>query len=340
MSKIVIEGGLLDQAGEILAQDNDPCTVAVISDDQVAGLYLERLEATLKAVSFQVFHFVFPHGEGSKDAATYIQILEYLADNHLTRTDMVVALGGGVVGDIAGFAAATYLRGIKLVQVPTTLLACVDSSLGGKTGIDLTAGKNLAGAFHQPAAVLIDPKLLDTLPREIRQDGMAEVIKYACIRDGSLWSLLHEEAAPIQEIIRLCVNIKLQIVKRDEFDQGERQLLNFGHTFGHAIEQCSGFTLSHGKSVAIGMAIMARACCHQGLCSKETMAQLILMLEAYELPTRTNYSAEELFSVMQSDKKRAGASITLVTLRELGRAELYKTSMPEAFDFLREGLRT
>lgn len=339
MSKISIEAGLLDRAGWILAQDNEPCTVAVISDDRVAGLYLPRLEAALKAAGFHMLSFVFPHGEASKNAATYISILEYLADNHLTRTDMVAALGGGVVGDIAGFAAATYLRGVRLVQIPTTLLACVDSSVGGKTGIDLSAGKNLAGAFHQPVAVLIDPGLLDKLPRDVYRDGMAEVIKYACIRDGRLWGLLHKKTAPVQEIIKLCVDIKLSIVKRDAFDRGERQLLNFGHTFGHAIEQCSRFTLSHGKAVAVGMAIMTRACCFRGLCSQETLDQLIQMLEQHGLPTMTSFSAEDLFSVMQSDKKRAGGSITLVTLRAIGKAELHKTEMAEAFDFLSEGLR-
>jgi 3-dehydroquinate synthase len=339
MSKITIEAGLLDRAGEILAKGNDLCTAAIISDDCVAGLYLPRLEAALKAAGFHVFSFVFPHGETSKNAATYIRILEYLANNHLTRTDMVTALGGGVVGDIAGFAAATYLRGVKLVQIPTTLLACVDSSVGGKTGIDLSAGKNLAGAFHQPVAVLIDPKLLDTLPQDVYRDGIAEVIKYACIRDSGLWGLLHKKTVPVQEIIKLCVDIKLSIVERDAFDRGERQLLNFGHTFGHAVEQCSGFTLSHGKSVAIGMAIMARTCCCRGLCSPETLDQLIQMLAQHGLPTRTRFSAEDLFSVMQSDKKRAGGSITLVTLRAIGKAELRKTVMAEAFDFLSEGLR-
>ena len=339
MSKITIEAGLLDRAGWILASDNEPCTVAIISDDRVAGLYLSRLEAALKAGGFHVLSFVFPRGEASKNAATYIRILEYLANNHLTRTDMAAALGGGVVGDIAGFAAATYLRGIKLVQIPTTLLACVDSSVGGKTGIDLSAGKNLAGAFHQPVAVLIDPELLGTLPRDVCRDGMAEVIKYACIRDGRLWGLLHKKTVPVQEIIKLCVDIKLSIVEHDAFDRGERQLLNFGHTFGHAVEQCSGFTLSHGKSVAIGMAVMARACCSRGLCSQETLDQLIQMLAQHGLPTGTSFSAEDLFSVMQSDKKRAGGSIMLVILRAIGKAELRKTGMAEAFEFLSEGLR-
>ncbi len=340
MSRICIQTGLLDRAGEILAQDCEPCTVAVISDDRVAGLYLPRLEAALKAADFQVFSYVFPHGEASKNAATYINILEFLAASHLTRTDMVAALGGGVVGDIAGFSAATYLRGVKLVQIPTTLLACVDSSIGGKTGIDLSAGKNLAGAFHQPAAVLTDPGLLDTLPPDIYRDGMAEVIKYACIREGRLWGLLQTDGIPVREIIQLCVDIKLSIVGRDAFDRGERQLLNFGHTIGHAIEQCSGFALSHGMAVAAGMAVMTRACRSQGLCSQDTLNRLIGMLERHGLPTGTSFGAQELFSVIQADKKRSGGSITLVVLRAIGVAELRKTGMAEAFDFLAEGLRT
>ncbi len=339
MSEIIIEAGLLARAGEALAQMGKTWRAAVISDDRVAGLYLRQLEEALKASGHDVLSFVFPHGEASKNAQTYIRILEYLAANHLTRTDVAMALGGGVVGDIAGFAAATYLRGIRLVQIPTTLLACVDSSIGGKTGIDLTAGKNLAGAFHQPEAVLIDPALLDTLPPDTRRDGMAEVIKYACIREGRLWQLAQDSSAPIQEIIRLCVDIKVDITGRDAFDRGERQLLNFGHTFGHAIEQRSGFALSHGKCVAIGMAIMARACSRRGLCAPETALQLERVLEAKGLPAGTDYSADELLPAMLSDKKRAGEGITLVTLRAIGRAQLYQTNMAEALDFLKEGLR-
>ena len=339
MNKIIIEAGLLARAGEALVQMGKPWRAAVVSDDRVAGLYLPQLEEALKASGHEVLSFVFPHGEASKNAETYIRILEHLAANHLTRTDVVMALGGGVVGDIAGFAAATYLRGVRLVQIPTTLLACVDSAIGGKTGIDLTAGKNLAGAFHQPEAVLIDPVLLDTLPPDIFSDGMAEVIKYACIREGRLWQLARGSSAPIQEIIRLCVDIKVDITGRDAFDRGERQLLNFGHTFGHAIEQRSGYALSHGKCVAAGMAIMARACSRRGLCTPETALQLIRMLEDHGLPTGTDYSADELLPVMQSDKKRAGEDITLVTLREIGRAELYPANMAQALDFLTEGLR-
>ena len=339
MSKIVIEAGLLDSAGEALAQLGESWRAAIISDDRVAGLYLNQLEAALKASGHQMLSFVFPHGEISKNAAMYIQILEYLASNHLTRADVVIALGGGVVGDLAGFAAATYLRGVRLVQIPTTLLACVDSSIGGKTGIDLTSGKNLAGAFHQPEAVLIDPLLLGTLSPDIRRDGMAEVIKYACIREGRLWQILREDTAEIQEIIRLCVDIKVDFTKRDAFDRGLRQLLNFGHTFGHAIEHRSGFTLSHGNCVAMGMAIMARACCRKKLCAPQTARQLIGMLEDRGLPTWTDFQEDELFPAMQLDKKRAGGSITLVTLRAIGRAELYETNMDEAFDFLKEGLR-
>ena len=339
MSEIIIEAGLLARAGETLAKMGKPLRAAVISDDRVAALYLRQLEEALKAAGFDVLSFVFPQGEASKNAGNYIRILEYLAVNHLTRTDTVVALGGGVVGDIAGFAAATYLRGVRLVQIPTTLLACVDSAIGGKTGIDLTAGKNLAGAFHQPVAVLIDPALLDTLPPDIRRDGMAEVIKYACIREGRLWQLAQDSCAPIQDIIRLCVAVKVDITGRDAFDRGERQLLNFGHTFGHAIEQRSGFALSHGKCVAMGMAIMARACSRKGLCTPETALQLERVLEAKGLPTGTDYSADELLPAMLSDKKRAGEGITLVTLRAIGRAQLYQTNMADALDFLKEGLR-
>ncbi|MHC1786743.1 MAG: 3-dehydroquinate synthase [Christensenellales bacterium] len=338
MSGIIIEEGLLSRAGSVLKGILGACSAAIVSDDRVAPLYLERLKASLEAAGFPLCAFTFPAGEASKNAATYLQLLDFLAGQHLTRTDAVIALGGGVVSDLAGFAAATYLRGVKLVQVPTSLLACVDAAIGGKTGIDLPAGKNLAGAFWQPQAVLIDPLLLSTLPPDAFCDGMAEVIKYAFIGESPLPALLAAPHMDLPGVIRACVDIKEAIVGRDALDRGERQLLNFGHTFGHAVEKCSNYRISHGCAVAIGMSIMARACLRRGLCGEETCQGLLALLRRHGLPTQTSFSADELSLPVRQDKKRAGSTLTLVILDSRGKAVLLPVDLEEAFRFLKEGL--
>jgi 3-dehydroquinate synthase len=302
-------------------------------------LYGDAVEGSLKEAGWTVVRHALSHGETNKNIETYARILDFLAGSRLTRMDAVVALGGGVTGDMAGFAAATYLRGVKLVQIPTTLLACVDSSVGGKTAVDLPAGKNLVGAFYQPHVVLIDPDTLSTLPDEIFQDGMAEVIKHGAIRDASLFRQLPGVRENLEQIVARNVAIKRSVVDQDERDTGIRQILNFGHTFAHAIEKLSDYEISHGSAVAIGMAIMARACARRGLCEKATRDELIEMIHAFSLPTECPYGADEMFSVMLSDKKRAGDKITLVVLREIGNCELYPTTLSVARVFLEEGLK-
>lgn len=258
--EVKIEAGLLDRLGTELARLASGA-VLVVTDSTVGPLYLARARESLRQAGFTVHTMSVPAGEASKSLENYGRILQVLAARQLTRTDTVVALGGGVVGDLAGFAAATYLRGIRLVQAPTTLLAMVDSSVGGKTAVDLPAGKNLVGAFYQPSLVLCDTALLDTLPEETFRDGCAEVIKTAVLFDPALFRHLstHGPAFDRAWVIQRCVECKRDVVCADEFDRGRRQLLNLGHTIGHAIEACSGFTISHGKAVAIGTAMMARA---------------------------------------------------------------------------------
>lgn len=338
-SEIRIERGLLQRAGEIIAQALPGKTCAIVSDDVVDALYGDALEASLRGAGLRVARMAFAHGEASKNIHTYFEVINFLAEHRLTRKDAVVALGGGVVGDLAGFAAATYLRGVNLVQVPTSLLACVDSSVGGKTAIDLPAGKNLCGAFYQPDLVLIDPELLRTLPEEIFIDGMAEVVKYAAIWDWSILQLCGEARANAGEIIRRCVEIKRQVVEQDERDNAIRQILNFGHTFGHAVEAISGFQVSHGRAVAIGMAAMARACAGRGMCEAQCARELIAALDALGIPTTTPYRAEELFDAMLSDKKRLPDGLTLVLLRGRGQCELRKVPLEEAKELLKEGLQ-
>jgi 3-dehydroquinate synthase len=264
-------------------------------------------------------------------------LLNFLAEIPLTRADALVALGGGVVGDLTGFAAATYLRGIQVIQVPTTLLAAVDSSVGGKTAINLPAGKNLAGAFHQPALIWCDPSLLDSLPKPIYQDGMAEVIKYGVIADAELFRLLsdRERAKHHQaEMIRRCVDIKNRFVAEDEHDTGVRQLLNFGHTIGHAIEKATDFQVSHGSAVAKGMAMMARLSAAQGWCSRQTAEEIIQILNLYEFDLTVAQSPKVLYDICKADKKRKGHVIDIVVPEEIGKCRLQRLTTDELGEIL------
>lgn len=336
---ILIGRGILSDAGELIKKVTGTCSAAVITDDTVDSLYSARLEAAMASAGFKTVKYVFPHGEKSKNAETYLSILNFLAENRLTRSDIIVALGGGVTGDMAGFAAATYLRGIRLIQIPTTLLAAVDSSVGGKTAIDLPAGKNLVGSFYQPSLVICDPDVLATLPDSVFGEGCAEIIKYGIICDRELFVALK---APIKEqlerIISRCVEIKRDIVMQDERDTGIRQILNFGHTFGHGVEKQSRYTVSHGDAVAAGMAIITKACFKSGICQKNCYDELIKILESYRLPTKTEYTAEEIFDAVLSDKKRTSGNITLVLPKEIGRCVLEKMPVEQAYELLKIGL--
>ena len=339
---ISIERGAHREAGAHIAQVIKPCRVMLLSDDTVHALYGESVEASLLSAGFTPVRHIIPHGEASKSAASLIDLLEHMASEHLTRSDCLVALGGGVVGDLGGFAAAVYLRGIRFVQIPTTLLAMVDASVGGKTAIDLVAGKNLAGAFHQPSLVLCDPDLLNTLPRETFADGMAEVIKYAFINDRVLYEHLtaSEQACddPLTHTIRLCIEDKRALVEADETDKGARQLLNLGHTVGHAVEACSRFEISHGSAVAIGMTIMARAAEKAGVAKAGTTAALVSLLEAHGLPTACPFTAEDLYAAALSDKKRDGGDITLVVPYGVADARLVRVPVDALEGYIRTGL--
>lgn len=339
--EIMIAAGLLDSAGEIASNILKGATAAIVTDDIVDALYGGRLSASLENAGFKPVKFVIKNGEASKNADNYIALLNFLARAQLTRGDVIFALGGGVVGDLAGFAASTYMRGIRLVQLPTTLLAAVDSSVGGKTGIDLPAGKNLAGTFYQPDLVLCDYTLLDTLSKDTFLDGMAEVVKYGVIANGGLFETLRAPILPqLGEIIERCVAIKRDIVVADEKESGIRKLLNFGHTVGHAIEACSGYTVSHGKAVAIGMAVITRACFKTGICSAETCNEVVSMIQSLGLPVMTAYSAEELARAALSDKKRSGGVITLAVPKAVGECVLHDMATDALLNFISLGLET
>lgn len=333
--EVMIGSGLLLSLGEEAAKVCKTGTAAIISDTNVWPIYGETAKKSLEDAGFQVVNYVFSAGEGSKNGNVYLEILNFLAENHITRSDCIVALGGGVVGDMAGFVAATYLRGISYIQVPTTLLAAVDSSVGGKTAIDLPAGKNLAGAFYQPRLVLCDTDTLNTLPEDIFRDGCAEVIKYGILYDPELFAHLEDQGLAFdrESVIARCVELKRDVVVEDEFDTGARMRLNLGHTIGHGVEANSNFTLSHGKAVAIGMAIVSRSAC-----GEETNGRIISIIERFGLPSRTDCSAHDIYTSALSDKKRMGGKVNLIIPERIGYCRIQSTDIADLKSFIEAGL--
>ena len=331
---VLIGAGLLSELGAYALALGKARKVCVVSDSNVFPLYCAAVTDSLTGAGLETVKFIFPAGEASKNGMTYLSLLNFLAENRLTRSDLIVALGGGVVGDLAGFAAATYLRGIRFIQVPTTLLAAVDSSVGGKTAIDLPAGKNLAGAFCQPSLVLCDTNTLNTLPEQIFRDGCAEVIKYGVLYDPVLFNTLHRNGPGFdrETVIARCVELKRDVVAEDEFDTGARMKLNLGHTVGHGIEASSHFSISHGKAVAAGMAIVARA----SHCPD--VGQIIACLEKFGLPTSTDFTADVLTDHALSDKKRTGETVNMIIPRAIGRCEIIPTPVKNLKSFIEEGL--
>ena len=321
---ILIECGLLRRAGKLVRSVTNAGTVMLVSDDSVWPLYGETVQKSLVDAGFSVCRFAFPHGESSKCAKTYLALLDALCENQLTRADAALALGGGVVGDLTGFAASTYLRGIGFIQIPTTLLAMVDSSVGGKTAVNLASGKNQVGCFYQPSLVLCDPDTLRTLPPEEYRNGCAEVIKYAVLRSEPFFDALRAEpvSAQVEHVIATCVGMKRDLVAADEFDRGSRQLLNLGHSFGHAVEKCSDYAVPHGCGVAIGMAIIARAAAKRGICTDDTCAQILALLRQYGLPTETAFTRDALTDAAHSDKKIADGKLHLIVPERIGRCRI------------------
>ncbi|NLB90069.1 MAG: 3-dehydroquinate synthase [Clostridiales bacterium] len=335
----------LSQIGKALQPLMKSKTVVIVTDQNVEKLYLPLLQQSLIKEGFVSHSFVIVPGESSKTPEVYLQLIDFMAQIPLTRADGVIALGGGVVGDLAGFAAATYLRGIPLIHIPTTLLAMVDSSIGGKTGVNLSQGKNLLGAFYQPLLLWQDDTLLHTLPHDVFLDGMGEVIKYAMIADPSLFALLQKKNAMERhqkEIVSTCIAIKQAIVKEDERDLGIRQLLNFGHTIGHAIEKASHYSIGHGSAVALGMDLITNISQQKGWCDSKTYTALhelllsygfVLSFEAlfpkHRSPESLVELKKQLVHFMFMDKKRTGRHLTLIVPRTIGRCEMKQISIDE-----------
>ena len=331
---ILIGPGILSELGPRVWSLGKAQKVCLVSETSVFPLWGETALSSLKDAGFDVCSYVFPAGEESKNGENLLKLLNFLAENGLTRSDILVALGGGVTGDLAGFAASCFLRGIRFVQVPTSLLAAVDSSVGGKTAVDLPAGKNLAGAFWQPSLVICDTDTLDTLPVDIFRDGCAEVIKYGILYDPKLFAHLEEKGLAFdrEAVITRCVELKRDVVMEDEFDTGARMKLNLGHTIGHGVEARSNFTLSHGKSVAIGMAIVCRA----SRCPDTP--RILAILEEFGLPITTEESVQDIYNYTLSDKKRSGDTVRLIIPRRIGDCAIVPTPVHTLKSFIQAGL--
>lgn len=350
---VIMEKGALSQAAELMANAGitGVKNICIVTDRTVAGLYggsSGALRQSLERAGFHVYEYVFDGGEKSKTMGTVAGILNFLADNRFSRSDMLIALGGGITGDVTGFAAATYMRGIDYVQVPTTLLATVDSSVGGKTGVNLDAGKNLAGAFWQPSLVIFDPDVLSTLPRDIVLDGIAEAVKAGFIADDSIIEMLEGrgaagvsggDAAFLTELAAKAVEVKRAVVEEDERESSSRQLLNFGHTPAHAIEKCSDYRISHGHAVAMGMVMVSAAAAAMGWSSEDCSGKIIAILKGSGFPLDCPYDARELADAALRDKKVRGDDITLVVPDVPGRCFLKTIPTGELEQFFRLGLK-
>lgn len=338
-SEIYIEPGVFHQAARFCALRFRGRRVHIVSDTNVAPIYLDRLYTLFETEGFSVSSTVLSAGEEYKTLESVNKIYNDLVQNGLTRADLIVALGGGVIGDTAGFAASSFLRGINLCQIPTTLLAQVDSSVGGKTGVDLKTGKNLIGAFYQPHVVIIDPDMLATLPQQYKDAGMAEVIKYGFIADENILKTIETGNLENDLFGLICrsVEIKKEIVTQDERDTGLRMILNFGHTIGHAIEKAGNFTaFSHGQAVAMGMKAALKIGISLGITPPSLLPRLQAILNRFSLDLAIPYSASQITSALSSDKKLFSDTIRFILIKTPGEAVIHNMSLKSLCEIVYE----
>lgn len=334
--EIIIGSDIIQHAGTYIKECIPPCHLCVITDSTVNSIYAQVVLTSLMESGYHTSKIVFPSGEHSKNLVTYSNVMEALADEGMTRSDGIVALGGGVVGDLAGFVAATYMRGISYVQIPTTYMAALDASVGGKTGVNLQIGKNLAGAFWQPSLVLCDCKTFDSLYPKRIMEGTAEAVKSAVIAEASL--IPHIVNNDFEYVIERCVSIKKSIVEADERDNGLRQLLNFGHTIAHGIEKLSAYSITHGQAVAKGMLIESRAVYKMGLTDTDISPELENILKTLGFNLSVGYNADELYRFALMDKKISDEKITMVIPESIGKCRLQKISLSELKKLIELGL--
>jgi len=340
---IYIQQGLLQHIGKLISTWYKGKNITVITDTNVDILYGEKLSYSLKQYDYKVSRIVVSPGEQSKSINTLNNIYNQLTEYGITRDSLIVALGGGVIGDLTGFAAATYLRGVSYVQIPTTVMSQLDSSIGGKTAVNIEAGKNLAGCFYQPKAVYIDTLLLETLPDRFFSDGLAEAVKYGAIKDIELFNILNNMKSlsdikdNINEIIYICASIKSEIVSTDELDKGERMLLNFGHTIGHGIEKLYDYKVyTHGEAISLGILIVTKNSENMGLTAKGSTKAITELLAKCRLPiTHDKMDKDKLLQIIKTDKKSEEAFINLILLKELGFAYIYKASKSDLVNFIK-----
>ena len=325
--QVKIGNGEINNLAQYISHTKNCNKIAIVTDDVVGKLYGQKIKNLL--CDYDVCYHEFLHGEENKNMQTVAELLEFLASNKLTRSDLVVAVGGGIVGDVAGFVSASFLRGIDFVQIPTTLLSMVDSSVGGKTGVNLSAGKNLAGAFHQPCLVICDPDFLATLPEQEFKNGFGEVIKYGCIADEKLFDLLANDDVNknLAEIIYTCIKIKAGFVEQDEFDHGERQKLNFGHTLGHAIEKVTDFKIPHGQAVGVGMKLICDWAEKQNLTNEGVSQKIDFLLKKFDMTNNVDCDEQRLWQVVSNDKKLKGKKINLVLIKDISDCYLFETEI-------------
>ena len=336
--QVLIGTEILGNTGQYLREYGTDRKIAVVSDDITGRLFGSAVQKSLSAAGFQNCLFSFPNGEPSKNLTTLREIYSFFAREEISRSDLVIALGGGVVGDLTGFAAATWLRGLDYIQIPTTLISQTDSSVGGKTAVDLPEGKNLCGFFHQPRLVICDVALLKGTA--LIREGITEVIKYGLLADPELFSLLEEKdvSENLEEIVTRSVSIKSRFVAADEFDRGERQLLNLGHTLGHGVEKCSDYTVPHGVAVGIGLSMMLSVCVGNGLLPASVAARLDALLQKFDLPASYGEAPlSDLLSAAFSDKKRIGSDINIIICTGIGTCAIKKIPLDQLEAFIRRG---
>lgn len=337
--QVLIGKNLLQKTGDLLAPLGQRFKIVLVTDSNVANLYKDQVSKSCKDRGFKVIEYILPPGEASKTMEEVTHLLNFFVTHNLTKTDLIIALGGGVIGDLAGFAASIYQRGIDFVQIPTTLLSACDSSVGGKTAVNLPGAKNMAGSFWQPSLVICDTETFKTLPKKEQASGAGECIKYAMLHDPELLDYLTRNGfdSDWTLVVEKCVIYKAQIVSMDERDQGIRTLLNFGHTLGHALESLSQYQMSHGEAVGIGMLILTRSAEKNNLCQKGTTRKLLEALEAFNLPTQTAYPAEDIALAALFDKKVSGPMINLVLPEKPGKCFIKKIPVDQLIQWIQDG---
>jgi len=332
---VIVEDNLLNSIDKYLLEYLSPCKICIITDSTINSLYANKVKQIIENAGFLTSKIVFPPGEHSKSLANYTNIIEAIGNEGLTKSDCIIALGGGVVGDLAGFVASSYMRGIKYIQIPTSYLAALDSSVGGKTGINLLRGKNLVGSFWNPLMVLCDPTVFNTLPTVKRMDGIAEAVKSAVVTDKTLLEPIKSNSYTY--VIERCVSIKKSIVEADQFEESLRQLLSFGHLIGHAIEKLSGYSVSHGHAIAAGMVFEARAAYKMHLTDNDISIELEELLYSLGFNTEVNYSVEELFQYAIMSKRINKNMINVIVPMEIGKCKLAKLDLDDLKEYLING---